>query len=88
MRAWYVFAALGFYLVEPASGRFTLGRPLVPQARLHLSNEKMLQIMRSISVDGMLRSPAITKPEVDYQSLLAGGTLSFPRLRSHTPQAK
>ena len=87
MSAWYVFATLGFYPVEPASGRFTLGHPLVPQVRLHLPNGKMLQIRRSNAADVMLRSRAITEPEVDYQSLLAGGTLSFPRSRSHTPQA-
>jgi predicted alpha-1,2-mannosidase len=87
MSAWYVFAALGFYPVEPASGRFTLGRPLVPQARLHLSKGKMLQISRSAAADVMLRGRPITEPEVDYLSLLAGGTLSFPRSRPHTPQA-
>ena len=87
MSAWYVFAALGFYPVEPASGRFTLGRPLVPQARLHLSNGKTLQITQSNATGVMLRSRAITEPEVDFQSLLAGGTLSFPRSRPHTPHA-
>ena len=87
MSAWYVFAALGFYPVEPASGRFTLGRPLVPQARLHLPNGKMLQITRSAATDVMLRGKAITEPEVDYQSLVAGGTLSFPRSRPQALQA-
>ena len=34
--AWYVFSALGFYPVCPASDQYVLGAPLFPQATLHL----------------------------------------------------
>ena len=34
--AWYVFSALGFYPVCPASDQYVLGAPLFPKATLHL----------------------------------------------------
>ena len=88
MSAWYVFATLGFYPVEPASGRFTLGRPLVPKAKLHVANGRLLQIDRSNGLDVVLRGQKITGPVVDYQSLIAGGELAFPRTSPHAPKAK
>lgn len=36
--AWYVFSALGFYPVCPASGEYALGAPLFKKATLNLSN--------------------------------------------------
>jgi predicted alpha-1,2-mannosidase len=36
--AWYVFSALGFYPVCPASDQYVLGAPLFPKATLHLEN--------------------------------------------------
>ncbi len=36
MAAWYVFSALGFYPVNPASGVYVLGSPAVSKAVLHL----------------------------------------------------
>ena len=36
MSAWYVFAALGFYPVSPASGEYWIGAPQVPKAKIKL----------------------------------------------------
>ena len=36
--AWYVFSALGFYPVCPASGEYVLGAPLFKRATVHLEN--------------------------------------------------
>ena len=36
--AWYVFSALGFYPVCPASDEYVLGAPLFKQAKIHLEN--------------------------------------------------
>ncbi len=36
--AWYVFSALGFYPVCPASGEYALGTPLFKKATLHLKD--------------------------------------------------
>ena len=44
MSAWYVFSALGFYPVDPASGVYVLGAPQVAKARLRLSNGKTFTV--------------------------------------------
>ena len=36
--AWYVFSALGFYPVCPASDEYVIGAPLFKQAKIHLEN--------------------------------------------------
>ena len=42
--AWYVFSALGFYPVCPASDEYAVGTPLFKNAVIHLENGKMLEI--------------------------------------------
>lgn len=42
--AWYVFSALGFYPVCPASGEYALGAPLFKKATLNLSNGNTVSI--------------------------------------------
>jgi predicted alpha-1,2-mannosidase len=37
MSAWYIFTALGFYPVAPASGEYAIGRPFFPKATVHLT---------------------------------------------------
>ncbi len=39
MSAWYVLSALGFYPVNPASGVYVLGSPLVERATIHLDGK-------------------------------------------------
>jgi putative alpha-1,2-mannosidase len=36
LTGWYVFAALGFFPVEPASGNYVIGSPVFSKATLHL----------------------------------------------------
>ncbi len=38
MSAWYLFSALGFYPVNPASGCYVLGTPLFPEAALNFED--------------------------------------------------
>ena len=42
--AWYVFSALGFYPVCPASDEYVLGTPLFRHARIHLENGNTVAI--------------------------------------------
>jgi predicted alpha-1,2-mannosidase len=42
--AWYVFSALGFYPVCPATDEYVLGAPLFKKAVIHLSNGKQVVI--------------------------------------------
>ena len=42
--AWYVFSALGFYPVAPATGQFVIGSPLFEKVTLYLQNGKEFEI--------------------------------------------
>ena len=44
MSAWFLLSALGFYPVDPVSGNYVLGSPLVERATLHLAAGKQLEI--------------------------------------------
>jgi predicted alpha-1,2-mannosidase len=61
--AWYVFSALGFYPVCPASFEYAIGAPLFRKATIHLENGKKIVIdapnnsaenryVRSVKVNG------------------------------------
>ena len=45
--AWYVFSAMGFYPVCPASDQYAIGRPYFPRMKVHLENGKVLEINAS-----------------------------------------
>ncbi|POF63066.1 sugar hydrolase [Novacetimonas maltaceti] len=45
--AWYLFTALGFYPVAPGSNEYTIGRPFVPKAVLHLPNGRTFTMVAS-----------------------------------------
>ncbi|MCP9611503.1 GH92 family glycosyl hydrolase [Coprobacter tertius] len=42
--AWYVFTALGFYPVCPASDEYVIGAPYFKNAKIHLENGKTIEI--------------------------------------------
>ncbi len=42
--AWYIFSALGFYPVTPATDQYVLGAPLFKEAVIHLENGKKIEI--------------------------------------------
>jgi len=44
MSAWYIISALGFYAVDPVSGNYVFGSPLVDRAEVELGNSKKLRI--------------------------------------------
>ena len=49
--AWYVFSALGFYPVCPATDQYVLGTPLFKKATLHLENGKEVVIQtRAVNI--------------------------------------
>ncbi len=45
MSAWYVWTVLGFYPMNPASGEYVFGSPLMDEAALQLPDGKMLRII-------------------------------------------
>ena len=84
MSSWYVFSALGFYPVDPISGRYEIGSPLFPEAKLHLGNGKTFTIIahnageenpyiQSVHVNGK----PYDKSYITHQMIMQGDTVSF-----------
>lgn len=84
MSAWYIFSAMGFYPVCPASGQYVFGAPYLPENILHLQNGNTLTIkapnvsdqncyIQSVTLNGkQLHTAYIT-----YEQIMAGGELVF-----------
>ena len=47
MSSWYVLSALGFYPINPADGKYYLGKPLFKKATIHLENGKTFTITKT-----------------------------------------
>ena len=45
MSAWYIFSAMGFYPVTPASNQYIIGTPLLEKATINLENGKQFTVM-------------------------------------------
>ncbi|WP_295976059.1 GH92 family glycosyl hydrolase [uncultured Xanthomonas sp.] len=84
MSAWYVFTALGFYPVAPASNQYILGRPFLPRATLALPNGKRFTVI----ADGLddahpyvgsvtLNGRPLNRAFLRHEELMAGGELRF-----------
>jgi predicted alpha-1,2-mannosidase len=85
MSAWYVWSCLGMYPMNPASGEYVFGFPLIENAIIQLPNKKQLQvkvIRRSINkVSGIetikLNGKPIPVRTITHQQLLGGGILEM-----------
>ncbi len=84
MSAWYVFSALGFYPVNPASGHYVLGSPMVDEAIIHLPDGKTFHIKtinqgaQNVYVKSItLRGEKLTGVHLTHQDLVNGGELIF-----------
>jgi predicted alpha-1,2-mannosidase len=84
MSAWYLFSALGFYPVAPASGEYALGSPAVKSAVIHLGNGRDLIIetegnsTERYEVETVYwNSVPLSRPFIDVNQLANGGTLKF-----------
>jgi putative alpha-1,2-mannosidase len=84
MSAWYIFTALGFYPVCPASDYYVIGSPAVPRVVMHLSNGKKFTMLaenlsdQNIYVQSVkLNGRSWNTPFLPYRELKNGGTLVF-----------
>ena len=82
--AWYVFSALGFYPVCPASDEYVMGTPLFEKATLHLENGKTFTITAKDNShenfyieSAKLNSRRHTRNYITYKDIMSGGKLSF-----------
>lgn len=82
MSSWYVFSALGFYPVNPAEGVYSIGSPIIKDAKISLENGKIFQIqvdnnskeniyIQSISLNGKY----LDKNSIDHSDIIDGGKL-------------
>jgi predicted alpha-1,2-mannosidase len=84
MSAWYIFTALGFYPVNPASGQYMIGSPLFARATLHLPNGKHFEIaaagnspVHPYIQSARLNGKPLTEPVLTHAQIQAGGKLEF-----------
>ncbi|QNK03667.1 glycoside hydrolase family 92 protein [Dyella telluris] len=84
MSAWYVFAAMGFYPLNPASGDYMIGSPLFGRLALQLANGKRFVVTaRNNSATNVyiqsatLNGKPLDAPVISYGQIMAGGTLDF-----------
>lgn len=84
MSAWYIFTALGFYPVNPASGEFQIGRPFVEKAEFMLVNGRVFRIetknlgptsstVKRIYINGK----ELQNYTLKYSDIMNGGKLVF-----------
>ncbi|MCU0404166.1 MAG: GH92 family glycosyl hydrolase [Chitinophagaceae bacterium] len=84
MSAWYVWSALGFYPMNPASGEYILGSPIIRRAFITLDNGKKIEIL----VNGLDKDKAVIqsakwnglileKNKITHAELMEGGKLEF-----------
>ena len=84
MSAWFIFTALGFYPVAPASNEYVIGRPFVERATLDLPNGKRFSVVADDLDDAHPYVGAVTldgKPLersfIRHAEIMAGGELRF-----------
>ena len=84
MSAWYVFGALGFYPVNPVSGEYVIGTPMVEEAVIQLPGRKTFTVKAPRKEDNevyicsmKLNGEKYTKNYITHQDIMKGGILEF-----------
>lgn len=80
MSAWYVLSAIGFYPLDPASGRYELGAPIVKRAEIRLPEGKKFVIKANPDNDYKevrLNGTRLDRTYITHGEVMAGGTLEF-----------
>lgn len=84
MSAWYVFSAMGFYPVDPISGRYEIGSPLFPETRMRLGNGKTFTVLAPGASDEniyvqstRLNGQPYDKSYITHEQIMRGDTLEL-----------
>jgi putative alpha-1,2-mannosidase len=80
MSAWLVFAMLGFYPVQPFSGEYVLGRPMV-EATLRLEGGAVMRL-GGRGGRAQLNGRLLGQGRVSHADLLTGGELRWGQGRT------
>jgi len=82
--AWYIFSAMGFYPVCPATTQYVLGAPLFKRVTLSLENGKKFVISAPANSDVSMYVTKTTlnginweKNWIDHTAIQSGGNLTF-----------
>lgn len=84
LTAWYVFAAMGFYPVNPASGEYALSSPIFERIEIALPGgrsfvvkspgaSKVNKYIRSARLNG----EQLVRPFITHEQIVQGGVLEF-----------
>lgn len=84
MSAWYIFTAMGFYPLNPASAEYLIGSPLYTRVVLNLPNGRTFEIAapnnsaRNVYIQSAtLNGEPLRRPVISYAQIEAGGRLVF-----------
>lgn len=82
MSAWFIFSAMGFYPVCPASGEYAIGSPIFPKIELSLENGKTFTIIahnaskENIYIErATLNGKSLRRMFFKHSDIVNGGTL-------------
>ena len=86
--AWYVFACLGFYPVNPVGGDYVIGAPQIPAVTIRLENGRTFRMVaRGLSKENRhVKSVTLNGRKLDgfilrHADLMAGGELAFEMVK-------
>ncbi len=83
MSAWYILSALGLYEVEPASGRYWFGSPIIDRAELTVEGGTFSIIVINNSAENIyiksaeLNGQPYILPYINHSDIAIGGTLTL-----------
>lgn len=84
MSAWYIFSAMGFYPMNPASGEFVLGAPQVKSASINVGNGKRFTVeAKELSEENLhverveLNGKPYNEKTISYRDIMEGASLVF-----------
>ena len=84
MSAWFVFSSMGFYPVDPISGKYEIGTPIFPEVKMHLANGKTFAVLapavsrENIYVQSVkLNGRPYDKSYITHEQIMNGDTLEF-----------
>lgn len=82
MSAWYVFAAMGLYPVDPLTSEYEVTTPLFDRLTLHLENGRTFTISapglsstRRYIQSAQLNGRPLNRSHITYTQLMQGGEL-------------
>jgi predicted alpha-1,2-mannosidase len=82
MSAWYIFSAIGFYPVNPASGKFIIGSPVFNKLSIKVSGGQYFTLIAKNNShqnkyiqSATLNGDPYDKNYINYADIMMGGTL-------------